>query len=397
LPVLPLEGIRVLTFSTAFAGPTTSRYLADFGAEVIKVESKRRPDNTRGAGGQYREPSGASTQPHFQHFNRNKLDIAVDLSQERGQKLVRRLVGVCDVLMNNFSRRVLRGWGLDYEHVREIRPDLIMLDMQGLGQEGPWSDYVTFGATVQSFAGLTSIWGYSHGGFADYIAMEHAVTALLAAIFERFDHGRGLHIDLAQTETTAAMLGTFFLDYAVNGRVAGSAGTQGRQGAPSGCFRCLGDDAWCVIDVTNDDDWRRLVSAIGSPGWALDARFESSAGRGAAADDLARSLEAWTRARTPDQVETLLQASGVAAAAVRAPGEVFADAHLEDRKFYETIEHPVLGSGLFPGFTARLSSTPGQIQRPAPMLGEHNDYVFGELLGLSSDELGRLTEEGILS
>jgi crotonobetainyl-CoA:carnitine CoA-transferase CaiB-like acyl-CoA transferase len=394
---LPLEGIRVLTFSTAFAGPTTSRYLADFGAEVIKVESKRRPDNTRGAGGPYREPSGATTAPGFQHFNRNKLDIAIDLSQEAGQALMRRLVSASDVLMNNFSRRVLRGWGLDYEHLRELRPDIIMLDMQGLGQTGPWSEYVTFGATVQSFAGLTSIWGYSHGGYADYIAMEHAVTALLAAIIERYDHGRGIHIDLAQTETAAAMLGTFFLDYAVNGRIATSEGAQGRPGAPSGCFRCLGDDAWCVIDVNNDDEWRRLVAAIGSPAWASDARFTSVAGRREAAADLAQALEGWTRERTPAEVETILQAHGVAAGWVRSPSEVFADPHLEARAFYETIEHPVLGSGQFAGFTARLSDTPGRVQRPAPMLGEHNDYVFGELLGLSTAEVERLTEEGILS
>jgi len=393
---LPLEGIRAITFSTAFAGPTTSRYLADFGAEVIKVESRRRPDNTRGAGGPFLEPSGASTAPSFQHFNRNKLDIAIDLSQESGQALLRRLVSVSDVLMNNFSRRVLRGWGLDYEHVRAVRPDIIMLDMQGLGQTGPWSDFVTFGATVSSFAGLTSIWGYSHGGYADYIAMEHAVTALLAAIYERFDSGRGLHIDLAQTETTAALLGTFFLDYALNGRVADDSGTQGRPGAPSGCFRCLGEDAWCVIDVPSDEDWQRLSEALGSPAWAEDPRFRTPAGRDSAAPELRRCLEEWTQQRTPQDVETTLQINGVPAAAVRSPQEVFDDPHLAARGFYQTIEHSVLGSSPYAGFTARLSETPGRIQRPAPLLGEHNDYVFGEILGLSGAEIGRLTEAGVL-
>jgi benzylsuccinate CoA-transferase BbsF subunit len=393
----PLEGIRVVTFSTAFAGPTTSRYLADFGAEVIKVESRRRPDNTRSAGGPWVEPSGATTAPNFQHFNRNKLDIAIDLSREAGREVMRRLVSISDVLMNNFSRRVLRGWGLDYEQVRVLRPDIIMLDMQGLGQAGPWSDYVTFGATVQSFAGLTSIWGYSHGGYADYIAMEHAVTALLSAIYERQDSGRGLHIDLAQIEPTAALLGTFFLDYAFNGRVADASDTQGRLGAPSACFRCLGDDAWCVIDVTSDTDWQRLVDAIGSPAWATDPRFGTRAGRVSNAGELHRCLEDWTRQRSALDVEAVLQAGGVPAGAVRSPQEVFSDPHLAARKFYRTLDHPVLGTGPYAGFTARLSETPGRIQHGAPMLGEHNDYVFGDLLGLSEEELERLGSEGVLS
>lgn len=392
---LPLEGIRVLTFSTAFAGPTASRYLADYGAEVIKVESRRRTDNTRGAGGLSVEPSGANTSIGFQHFNRNKLDIQIDLTQDEGRGLLRRLAGISDVLMNNFSRRVLKGWGLDYESVRAIRPDIIVLDMQGLGGEGPWSDYVTFGAAVHSFAGLTSVWGYSHGAFADYTAAGHAVFGVLAAILERSDSGRGVHIDLAQAETAAALLGTFFLDYSVNGRVADSVGDRSGAGAPRGCFRCLGEDAWCVIDVTSEEEWRRLCKLLNSPAWE-DARFATAAGRMEHAEELHQRLEDWTRQQPPQVVEAILQGAGIAAAVVRSPHEVYDDPHLRARGFYQPIEHPVLGSPEYPGLTIRLSETPGQLRRHAPLLGQHNDYVFGELLGLSAEEIERLTKDGVL-
>jgi crotonobetainyl-CoA:carnitine CoA-transferase CaiB-like acyl-CoA transferase len=394
---LPLAGIRVLAFSTAFAGPTASRYLADYGAEVVKLESRRRPDNTRGFGGPYVEPSGVSVAPGFVHFNRNKLGVSVDMSQEKGRELVRRLVRLTDVVTENFSLHVLQSWGFDYDGLRAIRPDIILLDMQGLGRTGPLRDYITYGSLLHAYSGLTSVWGYGHGSFVDYVAAEHAALAVLAALLYRERTGRGLHIDLAQLETAAAMLGTAYLDYLVNGRVPGALGIRNPYHAPSGCYRCQGDDAWCVIDVTTDADWQRLGDALGRPAWAADPRYATPAGRRAASATLDAHLAAWTRDRTPQEVEARLQAAGVPAAAVRAAHEVPADPHLRARGFFHTIDQPILGALDYPGLTIHLSDTPGAIRRHAPMLGQDNAYVFGDLLSLSPAEITQLTEAGVLA
>jgi len=392
----PLAGVRVLAFSTAFAGPTASRYLADLGAEVIKVESRRRPDNTRGFGGPFVEPSGASIMPGYVHFNRNKRGIALDLGQERGRELARRLVGISDVVTENFSLRVMKNWGLDYAGLRAIRPDIILLDMQGMGQTGPLRDYLTYGNLLQSYSGLTRVWGYTHSSWVDYVAAEHAAFAVLAALLYRERTGRGLHIDLGQLETAAALLGTAYLDYLVNGHTVRPGENRAEAKAPSGCYRCRGDDAWCVVDVTSDDEWRRLVEALGRPAWAADPRYATAAGRQADAATLDAHLAAWTASFDPSEVERRLQAAGVPAAAVRGPLDPLDDPHLRARRFYATIDQPVLGRGDYAEPPLHLSDTPIGIRRPAPLLGQDNAYVFGELLGLSSAEIAQLTEEGVL-
>ncbi|HZR97196.1 MAG TPA: CoA transferase [Chloroflexota bacterium] len=396
-PPLPLAGIRVLAFSTAFAGPVASRYLADYGAEVIKLESRRRPDNTRGFGGPYVEPSGASVLPGFVHFNRNKRGVAVDLSQERGRELVRRLIRLADVVTENFSLRVMQGWGFDYDGLRAIRPDIILLDMQGLGRTGPLRDYVTYGSLLHAYSGLTSLWGYSHGSFVDYIAAEHAVVAVLAALLYRERTGRGVHIDLAQLETAAALLGTAYLEYLVNGRVPAALGNRRPYHAPAGCYPCRGDDAWCVLEVTSDEEWQRFVAALGGPAWAADPAYATAAGRLVVAAALDAYITDWTRTLPPGEVEARLQAAGVPAAAVRAAAEAPADPHLRARGFFHTIDQPALGPLDYPGLTIHLSDTPGAIRRHAPTLGQDNAYVFGDLLGLSPAEIAQLTEEGVLT
>jgi crotonobetainyl-CoA:carnitine CoA-transferase CaiB-like acyl-CoA transferase len=394
---LPLAGVRVLSFSTAFAGPVASRYLADLGAEVIKVESRKRPDNTRGFGGPFVERSGVSIQPGFVHFNRNKRDVAIDLGQERGRELIRRLVAISDVVTENFSLRVMKGWGLDYTGLRAIRPDIILLDMQGMGQTGPLREYITYGNLLHSYAGLTRTWGYSHGSWVDYVAAEHAAFAVLAALLYRARTGRGVHVDLGQVETAAALLGTAYLDYAINGHTARPGEQRGQPNAPSGCYRCAGDDAWCVIDVTSDDEWARLVEVLGRPAWTAEPRFASRGGRLEHAAALDARLAEWTAAREPRAIEAQLQAAGVPAAAVRAAREVPEDPHLRAREFYTTIDQPVLGAFDYAEPPIHLSETPLRIRNHAPVLGEANAYVFGELLGLPADEIARLTEEGVLS
>jgi crotonobetainyl-CoA:carnitine CoA-transferase CaiB-like acyl-CoA transferase len=394
---LPLEGIRVVSFSTAFAGPTASRYLADYGAEVIKVESLRRPDNTRSTAGGEREPSGASTSAHFQHFNRNKRGIAINLSEERGRELMRELLRLTDVVTENFSGRVLKNWGFDYEGLRKIREDIILLDMQGLGQSGPWSDFISYGSNLHSYSSLTSVWGYSHSFIVDYMAAEHAVFSVLAALIHREQTGQGTHIEFSQAESVTALLGTSFLDYFANGHVQRDVHNGSRQYAPHGCYPCQSSDSWCVIAVTNDDEWRQLCDTLDRTDWTADAGLATVAGRLERSAKLDLEIEAWTSARPANEVERLLQAAGVPAAAVRTRAEMTDDPHLRQRVFIVEIDHPILGPHNYVGLPIHLSETPGQIARHAPLLGQDNNYVFGELLGLSSDEVATLTAEGILA
>ncbi|HLG72537.1 MAG TPA: CoA transferase [Chloroflexota bacterium] len=397
----PLAGLRAVAFTTAFAGPTVARYLADLGAEVIKVESRRRWDNTRHASSagvaSVMEPTGAPTAPGFGYFNRNQLGVAIDLSQDRGRELMLKLMAKTDVVVENFSYQVLQKWGFTYDKLTAVKPDIIMLDMQGFGQSGPNRDYISFGSIIHSYSGLASLWGSAHGFFVDYVAAQHAVLAVLSALFHRRKTGRGMHIDLAQLETSGAMLGVPYLDYFVNGVVQTHGDGRMLRDAPAGCYRCLGEDSWCVIEVTSDDDWRRLRTAIGSPSWAMDAKFDTTAGRLANRTALDEGIAAWTVQHGDREVQSLLQESGIPAAAVIAARDVFADPQLAATDFYWTTDHAALGAWKYPRLPIHLGASPEPPPRPAPMLGEHNSYVFGDLLGLSAEEIATLTDEGVLS
>ncbi len=397
----PLKGVRAVAFTTAFAGPTVGRYLADLGAEVIKVESRRRWDNTRHASSagvaSVMEPTGAPTAPGFGYFNRNQLGVAIDLSQDRGRELMLKLMAKTDVVIENFSYQVLQKWGFTYDKLTAVRPDIIMLDMQGFGQSGPNRDYISFGSIIHSYSGLASLWGSAHGFFVDYVAAQHAVLAVLSALFHRRKTGRGMHIDLAQLETSGAMLGVPYLDYFVNGYVEHHGDGRLLRDAPAGCYRCQGQDSWCVVEVTGDDDWRRLRRAMGDPDWARDAGYDTTAGRLAARSALDEGLASWTVLHTEDEVQACLQEAGVSAARVVAPRDVFDDSHLNATGFYWTTDHTALGKWKYPRLPIHLGAAPELEPHPAPMLGEHNGYVFGELLGLSGAEIEALTEEGVLS
>ncbi len=397
----PLAGIRAVAFTTAFAGPTVGRYLADLGAEVIKVESRRRWDNTRHASSagvaSIMEPTGAPTAPGFGYFNRNQLGVSIDLSQDKGRELMLQLLAKTDVVFENFSFQVLQKWGFTYDKLAAVKPDMIMLDMQGFGRSGPRRDWISFGSIIHSYSGLASLWGSAHGFFVDYVAAQHAVFAVLSALMYRQRTGRGVHIDMAQLEAAGAMLGVPYLDYFTNGYVQTSGDGRMDQDAPAGCYRCAGADAWCVIEVTGDDDWRRLVRAMGNPPWAENGRFATTEGRLAHRRELDDLVSSWTRDFRDRELQALLQNAGVPAAAVLAPREIFEDPHMAATGFYWEIEHTALGKWKYPSLPLRMSGTPDPPRRPAPMLGEHNDYVFGELLGLSREDIRRLTEEGVLA
>ncbi|MBM4444483.1 MAG: CoA transferase [Chloroflexi bacterium] len=389
-----LSGVRVLDFTAVLAGPFATRMLADHGAEVIKVQSRLT------AGGPAHNLTG-----YFAAWNRNKLGITLNLSKPEGVQLARRLVRISDILVENFSPRVMENWGLDYAALRKERPELIMLSMSGMGRTGPWRDYFAFGPTVQALSGMTYLTG-SPGraplglgySYADHVAGLMGVLAVLAAVEHRQRTGEGQHIDLSETEAMCSLLGTGMLDSACNGRDPAPEGNSSPQrlGAPHGVYRCRGEDRWCAIAVFNDQEWDAFCQALGRPSWTVRAEFSSQGQRWKHSAQLDAVVEEWTSQRDAREVMESLQRAGVAAGVVQNASDLAGDPQLKARDFFVELEHPVLGRTVSDGSPIGLSETPAVYRRAGPELGQDNDYVYRSLLGLPEAEIERLTAAGVI-
>ena len=386
-----LKGIRILDFTWVLAGPYATRILADFGAEVIKVQPLMTEETDKFSRGYYNT------------WNRNKLGITLNLSKPQGVALAKRLVSISDAVVENFTPRVMANWGLDYDSLKKVKPDLIMLSMSAMGNTGPWRDYSGFGPTIQAFSGityLTSFLGEPPLGlgtsYADHIAGLMACLALLGALEYRQRTGEGQYIDVSQVEAMSSLSGDAILDYAANARQAEPVGNSSTEAAPYGVYRCGGDDRWCAIAVFSDDEWRGFKRALGNPPWAEDRRFATLSGRLKGIEELDRLVEGWTSEHTAEEVMALLQEQGVAAGVVQDASDLANDPQLKERGFFIELGHPELGKTISDAAPIRLSDTPARYIRAAPILGEDNDYVYGELLGMSEDEVAELSEQGII-
>jgi crotonobetainyl-CoA:carnitine CoA-transferase CaiB-like acyl-CoA transferase len=390
---LPLAGIRILDLSRVWAGPYGTRYLADFGAEVIKVESVQFPDGRR------------SNDAAFVEINRNKRYITLNFQKPEGRELLTRLVALSDVVVENFSPRVMAQYALDYQHLRVVRPDLIMVSMPGFGQSGPHSAFVSYGGPLMAYTGMALLWGHADSpidthskiAYPDYIAAGTCALAVTTALHHRARTGAGQYIEIAQVEATATAMEVAFFDYFANGTIAAPRGNRDPHCVPQGCYPCLGHDAWCVVSCPTDAQWRALAQLIGGAALADDARLATAAERWLQHDTLDALISAWTRQCTPHQAMRLLQAAGVPAGAVQTGEDLWRDVHLRARDYMVTLEHAEPGIVEHPGLTVRLHGTPGQIRRPVGRLGEANEDVFRGLLGLSRDELARLVEAGVIA
>jgi crotonobetainyl-CoA:carnitine CoA-transferase CaiB-like acyl-CoA transferase len=390
-----LHGLRILDFSWVLAGPYATRILADFGAEVIKVQSRKIASGVE-----------LNTTGYFNTWNRGKLSIALDLSHHRGRDLVLRLVGMSDVVVENFTPRVMPNWGLSYENLKKVKPNLIMVSMSGMGQTGPWRDFVALGPTVQALSGITYLTsfsidspmglGYSH---ADHIAGLYLSLAILAALEYRDRIGKGQYIDVSEYEAMCTMLGPVIMDYAVNHNPIMPQGNNPDYtiAAPYGCYKCLGDDKWCVIAVFTDEEWRALCCVLGNPPWTKETRFSTMKQRQEQVKALNELLEQWTTRYSPEEVTSLLQGVGVAASVVKDACELAKDPQLVARGFFTKGSHPLMGETTSDSTPIRLDRTPAQFKRMAPLLGQDNNYVYQELLGMSEQELSRYIEDGVIS
>lgn len=389
-----LSGLRVLDFTWVLAGPYATRILADFGAEVIKVQSRKTARGTE-----------LNTAGYFSTWNRNKLSITLDLSCPEGRELALRLVGISDVVVENFTPRVMPNWGLSYESLKKVNPDLIMVSMSATGQTGPWRDFVAFGATIQALSGITYLTSfapdspvgisYSH---ADHVAGLFAALAVLAALEYRDRTGEGQHIDISEYEAMCTLLGPAIMDYAVNQNPVIPRGNHPDYAlaAPYGCYRCLGDDKWCVIAVFTEEEWQSLCKVLGNPPWTREVRFSTLCQRREHIEELNELLEQWTARHSPQDVMDSLQRAGVPAGVVKDAHELAEDPQLTSRGFFVDAQHPVLGKTTFDSTPIRLGRTPARFRRAAPSLGQDNRYVYQELLGIGDQELSRYIEEGII-
>jgi benzylsuccinate CoA-transferase BbsF subunit len=413
MPADALGGYRILDFGTAFASPMAAHLLADMGAEVIKVESHARLDGLRLgrpivgediAGGDRGE--WPEYQPVFHGLNRSKLGITVNIKHPQGVELLKRLVRISDVVINNFSPGVMDRADLGYDVLRVEKPDLIYVSLPAAGESGPLRDIVTYAPVIAALAGISGLVGYSSApedfigtlqvAFCDAVGALHAVVAILAALRHRQATGEGQAIEIAQWEAAVSMLGEGILDYVMNGRVLGPIGNAHPTMVPHDNYRCAGDDAWVAIAVRSEAEWRAFCRATGHPEWSDDPRFADAYLRMRHCAELNALVASWTSQHTPLEVMEMLQAAGVAAMPVMNLEDQFRDPHLRAREIHVESEHPKVGVEFLHGIPWRLSDTAGRIRRPAPLLGEHNRYVFGDLLGLPEVEIQRLIEGGAI-
>jgi len=394
---LPFEGIRVVDFTHEWAGPIGTRVLADFGAEVIKVEYVRRLCVVRGA---RTDNQHYNHHPMWHQVNRNKLSITLDLNIPEEKQAFKDLVQVSDLVVNNCRAGVMEKFDLGYEELRKIRPDIILASLSGFGATGPYATYAGFGGTIEPISGLMLLTAYQRDGKRfrvremDVVNGLAGTCALVTALVHRQLTGEGQWIDLSQTETaTHALLGEHLLEYVMNGTQTLPMGNRHRYFAPQGCYRCAGQDRWVTITVRSEEQWHALCRILKHPEWTSDARFYTHAARMAHHDELDHHIEHWTGQRSHIEAMNLLQRSGVPAGAVLNEEELRDDPHLNARGYFMTAEDG--REGRFPGMLFQLAEGAGRLRHRGPDLGEHNETVFRGILGRSADEVPTVEEDRI--
>ena len=410
-----LEGIRIIDLSMWFAGPMASRLLGDMGAEIIKIESLRHMDPWRGPvvisdAMKEQEPGRVWSEkpyncsPGFNLQNRNKYGITLDMTTAEGKEIFKKLVDIGDVVIENYSPRVMANFGLDYPVLREINTRIIMMSLPALGRTGPDKDFVAFGQTIDSMSGMAYLTGYpgeepmlqSGLAYGDPLSGMNAALAIVMALRNRRRSDEGMHIELSQVEGVISFNADSVMDYTMNGRIQGRMGNRHRSMAPHGYYRCKGEDAWVAIAIDSDKTWRMFCEVIGNLPWTDDNKFSDMVDRYSNQDELDKLIETWTPKHAHYDVMHILQEAGIPAGPVLDAKELLEDPHLNERGFFEMLSHPEAGVHPEIGAFARFSKTPIAIRMPAPCLGEHNAYVFGQLLGMSSEEISHLGKKRII-
>jgi crotonobetainyl-CoA:carnitine CoA-transferase CaiB-like acyl-CoA transferase len=408
-PSRPFAGLRVLDMTAFWAGPLTGHLLALLGAEVIHLESASRPDGARLVGG---VPQTADRfwerGPIFAALNTNKKSVTIDLQHPRGVELVRRLIATCDVVVENYTPRVLDQLGLDYETLKTDRPDLVMVRMPGFGLDGPWRDISAFAFVIEDASGLTWLTGYPDllpfepYTIGDPNAGLHALFGLLVALEHRAETGEGGLVEAAMVDAGLNLAAEQVIEASAYGALLARDGNRGPTAAPQNLYQAAGpddsgrDDSWVAIAVATDAQWEALCRAVGEPGWETDAELATAAGRRCAHDRIDATLRQWCRDRPVDEIVERLWEAGVPVGKVMQPHQQPELAQLAFRHFFEEVDHPVIGPSRYSTIPMQFSRPTGPVhERHAPLLGEHNLEVLGQL-GLTRPEIDALEAEGII-
>lgn len=398
---LPLAGLRVVDLTTFWAGPFAACHLAALGADVVKVESIQRPDGMRFAGAMPTDPVWEWSAV-FAGANLGKRDVTLNLAAPEGTDLLMRLLADADLVIDNYSVRVLENFGLTWDRVRAASPRIIMLRMPAFGLDGPWRDRPGFGQTVEQISGLGWITGYEDlplvpRGVCDPLAGLHAVIAVLFALEHRRRTGEGQLVELPLVETALNVAAEQVIEHSAYGALLMRGANRGPAAAPQGVYRCAGEGEYIAIAVATDAHWQGLRTAMGDPGWAREPALATAAGRRAAHDAIDAELDCWLATRAADAAAELLAAAGVPASVLINAHFVMPNPQLDYRRFFHVLRHPVTGETRYPGLPMAFSGLERSLhRRPPPTLGQHNDEILGGELGLSSAELDDLRARKII-
>jgi benzylsuccinate CoA-transferase BbsF subunit len=402
------RGTTILEMGAGAAGPVATRYFADCGATVIRIESRARPDFLRTLRLTPNTPGGLDAAEHFAVLNVNKLSLALNLSMPEGVAVAKRLALRVDAVAENFAPGAMKKWGLDYATLVKERPDLVMISTCLNGATGPHRNYPGFGGQGSALSGFNHLTGWPdrepvgpYGTITDSLSPRYSALLVASALLHRKRTGQGQHIDLSQVEGGIECLGEALLTFSANGEVLGRIGNRARHAAPHGVFRCRdaedGRERWIAIAIHDDADWKRLVAAMDSPAWATDASLTATTGRLARVGEVECHVDGWTRGQDARALAERLQQAGIDAAPVLDLGDLHDDPQLAHRRHFRWVEHPVLGRHPAEMNAIAFSETPADIRTPAPKLGEHTAYVLRELFGMSADEYAALEQKGVLS
>ena len=408
-----LQNYRILDLSRIWAGPYCTKLLADMGADVIKLESLKVYDSHRGPVSPARGIAAyPECEPGEEPWNRNgwfnclhlsKYGITLELTSEEGRRVFEGLLSVCDVLIENFRQGSLARLGYDYQELRRFRPDLIYVSMPAFGNSGPWQSYLAYGIGQEQLSGMAHMTGYAEVGpmksginHGDPITGSHAAGVVLAALRYRRRTGKGMFIDVSQQESAVALIGAEVLAYQMTGREPERRGNRSPQCAPYNTYPCAGEDRWITIAATDNGQWRKLAGIIDGTELAEDLRFATNASRLENQEALDQIITRWTAGRDAFQITSKLQEVGVPSSPVLRAPDLLDDPHYAARGTFVAVDHPQVGPRRYPGIPWKMSATPGRVRWPAPMLGQHNHEIYGELLGLPVEEIAALEEQGVI-
>ncbi|SPM31816.1 CaiB/BaiF CoA transferase family protein [Mycobacterium terramassiliense] len=400
---LPLNGVRILDATAWWAGPSSTHVLAALGAEVIHLESIRHPDGARMAAAAFAgQPDWWERSGMFLATNTNKRGLTLDLASPQGRELLYGLVKCSDILVENFSPRVFDNFGITWEAVRELNPRLVMVRMPAFGLDGPWRNNVGFAQTMEQMTGMAWVTGHEYDqpriprGPCDPLAGMHSAFAMLAGLRQRDQTGRGSFIEVSMVEAALNAAAEQVVEFTATGNLISRLGNRSRDAAPQGLYQCAGTERWLAISVTTDEQWRQLKSALGKSDWADDPALDTQEGRMGSHDLIDKHVEQWARQHDSSAAAQLLVDHGVPAADLADARVGSMHPQLAARGFFEGLDHPVVGRHHVPALPFKYRSVDKWYRSAAPTLGQHNETVLGELLGLDASSITALTEQGII-